>query len=189
MPRLSNFAREHQCRRWAAYLSLFVGGERNITPTALNTRLSGSQGVSRVSQWLRGKRIAAEATAWDVGRALRLLGASTNELEALWAAGYFPALIRLLQLIAADIKAGGPAIAARLFSVLPAQMVLYETQLVANLESIPTGAQYLWAYRQLHNGGSRYTEVRIYDWKSRQYVSAAARDMSGAAIAIRSNFL
>ncbi|HEY0382233.1 MAG TPA: hypothetical protein VGC72_08550 [Candidatus Elarobacter sp.] len=118
----------------------------------MNTRIGGNQGVSRVSEWARGDRGVGESTAWDVGRALRELGANTNEVEALWGAGFFPAILRFLQLTATNVHGDGPATATRLFAVLAARFVQFETDLLSDVESTDHGARYLWAFHQLRSG-------------------------------------
>jgi hypothetical protein len=175
MPSSSKFEGEQRRRRWSTYLARYIGGTGKITPTRLNTRLGGNQGVSRVSEWLRGDRGVVESTAWDVGRVLRELGADTNELEALWAAGFYPAILRLLQLIAADVRGDGPAIAARLFAVLPARFVTFEADLVSDVKITDLGARYLWAFHQIQAGAPTHTQVRSYDRQERQSFSRAQR--------------
>ena len=75
---------------------------------------------------------------WEVGRALRELGADTNEIEALWAGGFFTAISRLLQRIA-----DGPRLAVQLIAVLPARMMAYETNLCADLDDVEHGMQWI----------------------------------------------
>lgn len=178
MPPLSKFEGEQQRRRWASYLGQYVG-EGKITPTALNARLGGSHAVSRVSRWLRGERGVGEDTAWEVGHALRGLGADTNEIEALWAGGFFAAIFRLLQWIASEGDPGTQS-AVRLFSLLPARMLSFETKLCEDVaENVEHGIQYLKMYHTLAAGGYPYTEERGYenpeDWREGRSYSPTER--------------
>jgi hypothetical protein len=100
-----------------------------------------------VTAWLRGTQGVGEDTAWAVGQALRKLDARTNEIEALWAAGFFATLFRLLQQI--SHAPDGTGLAVRLFALLPARMLEFETSLCETIVDTQHGAQYLAGYHSL----------------------------------------
>jgi hypothetical protein len=154
MPAVSKFFGEQHRLRWSSYLRQYVGPGK-ISPTALAGRIGNS--VSRVSNMLKGERSVGEDLAWDIGHALRDLGADTNEIEALWAGGFFAAIFRLLQQVASEPN-NGVTLAVGLYSLLPARMLTLETSLCKNVADVEHGAQFLQAYRRLAEGEEPVTE-------------------------------
>jgi len=162
MPPDSTFEGKHRLVRWSTYLGQYVGDGKPISRTRLNNHLGGGQGVSRVSGWLNGKRGLEADTAWDVGRALRELDVDTNEIEALWAAGFFKDVIRLMQHVAADDE-NGTTHAGRLFVTLPARMLNFETSLCAGVETVEHGLSDLRMFHTLGSGAPSHTELDSHD--------------------------
>jgi hypothetical protein len=116
---------------------------------------------------VNGERGVAEETAWAIGKALRELGADTNEVEALWAGAFFPELLRILHHIAADIRDHGPKTAVQLFAALPARMLRFELELMKGEEiTAARGARYLRDYQTILKTGITHTEEHRYDPKT-----------------------
>jgi len=176
MPPTNEFQGRHQRIRWAKYLASHLDGA--ITKTALADELGLS--VSRISQQVKAARGINEETAWDMGRALRVLGANTNELEALWAGGFFAELLRVIHLIAADVKNNGPKTALLLFCALPARMLNFELELMQDAELPENGRRYLAEYQAVIKSGNTHTEETDFDFDTRTHTPRSVRKIAAA---------
>lgn len=115
---------EYQRVRWSLYLDalLAAGG-----PTRARFADALELPTSRVSQWLAGERGVEAGTAFVVGERLReTFGVRTSGCEALYAAGYFADLLRLLREAALEDRGPARERAVALYCSLPRRFLASE---------------------------------------------------------------
>ncbi len=132
-------------------------GRNGLTTTALANALGevglGEISSSRVSEWVKGERIAKPETAFAIGETLReRFGFRTSGMEALYACGHFCDLLRLFkELTIHSEESGTKAVFA--YCALPFihKRLDDESLLTALLDTRPDAER----YRELVRGASR----------------------------------
>lgn len=108
---------EFQRVRWSVFLEETFAGtsaSRNRVAEALDLP------TSRVSQWMSGERGVEAGTAFALGETLRCdFGIATSGIEALYAAGYFGDVLRVLRAVSLDERPESRRIAVALYAALP----------------------------------------------------------------------
>jgi hypothetical protein len=103
--------------RWSIYLE-----ETLARSDASRAKLAEALGLptSRVSQWLTGERGVESTTAYAVGETLReTFGIDTSGPDALFAAGHFADLLRLMRAAARDSRPNAGRFAIAIYCRLP----------------------------------------------------------------------
>lgn len=115
---------EHVRRRLRRYFEVLMR-ERLESKNKIGS-LVGVSG-NRVTQWSTGERVMSPEKAFDLGDALRSeLGWQTSGIEFLWTCGYWAEILSVLKHLSADLEAGGPSLAIKLYSWLPSRMFDFE---------------------------------------------------------------
>jgi hypothetical protein len=115
--------------RWSIYLEEMLAGS-----DASRAKLAETLGVptSRVSQWLTGERGVESMTAFSVGEVLRdSFAIDTSGPDALFAAGHFADLLRLMRAAARDSRAQAGRFTVALYCRLPHRFLKCEVAALA----------------------------------------------------------
>jgi hypothetical protein len=123
---------EFQRVRWSLYLELQLA---HGVPSRAKLAEALDLPTSRISQWIAGERGVEASTAYDVGELLRArFELPTSGCDALYAAGCFTDLVRLLRAASYDETDGALERVVARYATLPAAFLSLEIEALATYE-------------------------------------------------------